>query len=80
MFLTVVCLFLFFFNKSALFIRSGKFLFGLVKKICLPDRMSGKNLNTFANTDNIKKLKKKIKFITDRPTLIFLAMLVETQH
>ena len=25
-------------------------MFGLVKKICLPDRMSGKNLNTFANT------------------------------
>ena len=40
----------FFFTKSALFIRSGKFLFGLVKKICLPDRMSGKDLNTFANT------------------------------
>ena len=39
-----------FFTKSALLIRSGKFLFGLVKKICLPDRMSGKNLNTFANT------------------------------
>ena len=31
-----------FFNKSALFIQSGKFLlkFGLVKKIYLPDRMS----------------------------------------
>ena len=28
----------------------------------------------------IYKIKKKIKFITDRPTLIFLAMLVETQH
>ena len=25
------------------------------------------------------KIKKKIKFITDRPTLIFLAMLAETQ-
>ena len=48
MFLTVV---FFFFNTSALFNRSGKLLFGLVKKICLPDRMSGKNLNTFANTD-----------------------------
>ena len=42
--------FVVFFTKSVLFIRSGKFLFGLVKKICLPDRMSGKNLNTFANT------------------------------
>ena len=40
----------FFFIKFAHFIRSGKFLSGLVKKICLPDRMSGKNLNTFANT------------------------------
>ena len=26
-------------------------MFGLVKKICLPDQMSGKNMNTFANTD-----------------------------
>ena len=26
------------------------------------------------------KIKKKKKIITDRPTLIFLAMLVETQH
>ena len=26
------------------------------------------------------KIKKKNKFITDRPTLIFWAMLVETQH
>ena len=45
------CFCFFFFTKSALFIRSGKFLFGLVKKICLPDRMSGKDLNTFANTE-----------------------------
>ena len=45
-----------FFSKSALFIRSGKFLFGLVKKMCLPDRMSGKNLNTFANTDCVLKM------------------------
>ena len=31
-------------------ILSGKLSAGLVKKICLPDRMSGKFLNTFANT------------------------------
>ena len=32
------------------YVLSGKLSVGLVKIICLPDRMSGKNLNTFANT------------------------------
>ena len=33
-------------------ILSGNLSVGLAKNICLPDRMSGKNLNTFfANTD-----------------------------
>ena len=50
--------FFFFYAICLLFIiRSGKFLFGLVKKICLPDLMSGKNLNTFANTDNTQEPK-----------------------
>ena len=31
-------------------ILSGNLSVGLVKIICLPDQMSGKNLNTFTNT------------------------------
>ena len=37
-------------RKNGNQIRSGEAMFGLVNSECLPDRMSGERLNTFANS------------------------------
>ena len=37
-------------RKNGNQIRSGEAMFGLVNSECLPDRLSGELLNTFANS------------------------------
>ena len=40
-------------EKNGNLIRSGEAMFGLVNSECLPDRMSGERLNTFANSATV---------------------------
>ena len=39
--------------KNGIQVRSGEIMFGLVNHECLPDRMSGEKLNTFANSEKL---------------------------
>ena len=43
-------------------IRSGEAMFGLVNSECLPDRMSGERLNTFANSERRSRKCKNLVF------------------